>query len=72
VVTFLTLACAVCGSNPEQSNEAYLSMTMLMSLTPLFAVFGLGIFIVRRAIAADKKSQVATEKTGASQSASNG
>jgi hypothetical protein len=52
-MSFLSLACAVCGANPEQSNEAYLSMTGVMSLTPFFGLVALGIFIVRRAHAID-------------------
>lgn len=43
------LACPVCGTGPERSREAYVSMTMVLSLLPLAMVGGLIFVFVRRA-----------------------
>jgi hypothetical protein len=44
----LALGCAVCGTGPERSRAAYISMTALLSLLPLTMLGALVWLFVRR------------------------
>ena len=44
----VAMACAVCGTGPERSREAYINMTAFMTLLPLSVVGALVWLFVRR------------------------
>lgn len=59
-------ACAVCGTGPERSREAYYNMTALMTLLPLGVIGVLVVLFVRRLRALDAEEESARTAPAAS------
>jgi hypothetical protein len=66
------LACSVCGTLPERSQTAYVSMTALLTFLPLGVLGALVYLAVRRIRAAEVASSALVPPTPIEQSAANG
>lgn len=53
----LVWACAVCGTGPERSREAYYNMTALMTLLPLGVIGAFVYLLARRLRALDAEEE---------------
>ncbi len=75
LVTFspsAALACAVCGTLPERTQTAYVSMTALLTFLPLGVLGALVYLAVRRIRAAESTASVSLPQAPLEDSAANG